>query len=290
MNCFSTRWPVSMTSSWSMVSAVSLSVGEDAGGHVGDEGETEDFDAHVTGDDDLVDGGHADEIGAEGAEGADFGGGLEAGAEDGEIDAFGEEELLAGGLFDGEVAEAEGVGGGHVEEALGRGWDDGEARLVGPEGGVGSGEVDVVGDGDDGALCEGGADASGGVGDDEGLRAEETEDAGGEGHLVHAVALVGVDSALHDCDGNAVDVAEDEMAGVALDGGLREVGDVGVGDARGGFDVGGEVAQTGAEDDAESRLERSPAADVVDCGLCLAEEVVRFVCLGHRDPCSFGLQ
>ena len=52
---------------------------EDAGGHVGDEGDAEDFDAHVAGDDGFVDGGHADEVGAEGAEGADLGGGFEGG-------------------------------------------------------------------------------------------------------------------------------------------------------------------------------------------------------------------
>ena len=108
-----------------------LSVGGDSGGHVGDEGEAEDFETHVAGDDDFVDGGHADEIGSEGAEGANFGGSFEAGTEDSEVDAFGEEELLAGSFFDGEGAEAEGVGGGHIEEALGRGSDEGEAGLVG---------------------------------------------------------------------------------------------------------------------------------------------------------------
>ena len=122
---------------------------EDAGGHVGDQREAEDVEAHVAGDDDLVDGGHADEVGAEGAEGADLGGGFEAGAEDGEVDAFGEEELLPGCFLDGEGAEPERVGGGHVEEALPGAWDHAEAGFVGAEGGVGSGEVDVVGDGDE---------------------------------------------------------------------------------------------------------------------------------------------
>ena len=58
-------------------------------------GEAEDFDAHVAGDDDLVDGGHAYEVGAEGSEGADLGGGLVAGAEDGEVDAFVEGPLCS---------------------------------------------------------------------------------------------------------------------------------------------------------------------------------------------------
>jgi len=57
---------------------------DDSGGRVGDQGDAEDLEAHVTGDDGLVDGGHADEIGAKGAEGSDLGGGFEAWAEDGE--------------------------------------------------------------------------------------------------------------------------------------------------------------------------------------------------------------
>ena len=56
--------------------------------------EIEDFEAHVAGDDDLMHGGHADEIGAEGAEGADFRRGFVAGAEDGEIDAVRQGDVL----------------------------------------------------------------------------------------------------------------------------------------------------------------------------------------------------
>ncbi len=72
----------------------------------------------MAGDDDFVDGGHADEVGAEGAEGADLGGGLEGWAEDCEVDAFGEGEALFVRLGDGERTETRRVGGGHVEEAL----------------------------------------------------------------------------------------------------------------------------------------------------------------------------
>jgi len=253
---------------------------EDAGGHVGDQREAEDFEAHVAGDDDLVDGGHADEVCAEGAEGADLGGGFKAGAEDGEVDAFGEVELLADGLFDGEVAETERVRGGHVEEALAGAGDHGEAGFVGAEGGVGAGEVDVVGDGDDGALGETGADAAGGVGDDEGFAAEKAEDAGGEGDLGEGVALVGVDAALHDGDGDVGDVAEDEFAGVALNGGLGEVRDVGVGDGCGGLDVRGEGSKARAEDDADGGSNRGAGANVGGCGLGFAVDI------GHAASCG----
>ena len=101
-----------------------------------------------------------------------------------------------------------------------------------------------------------GVDAAGGVGDDEGFAAEESEDAGREGDFGERIALVGVDAALHDGDGDSGDGAEDELAGVAFDGGLREVGDVGVGDDGRVFDLRGEVAEAGAEDDAEARLRR----------------------------------
>ena len=176
---------------------------EYSGGHVGDDGEAEDFEAHVAGNDDFVDRGHAYEIGAEGAEGSDLGGGFVAGAEDGEVDAFVEGPVLFGGFGDGKFAQGGGVGGGHVEEALTEAW------VVGAEGGVGSGEVDVVGDGDDSSLAVAGVDAAGGVGDDEVADAEETEDSGGEGDLRHAVALVGVDTALHDGYGNSGYGSED---------------------------------------------------------------------------------
>src|SRR6266851_2923380 len=250
---------------------------EDTGGHVGDDGEAEDLEAHVAGDDDLVDGGHADEVGAEGAEGSDLCGGLVAGAEDGEVDAFVEGPALSGGFGDGQLAQGGGVGGGHVEEALACRGEEAEAGLVGAEGGVGSGEVDVVGDGDDGSLAVAGVDASGGVGDDELADAEEAEDAGGEGDLRHGVALVGVDAALHDGYGDAGVGAsycpEDEFAGVADDGGLGEVRDFGVGDGGGVLHLRGEVAEAGAEDDAEGWLERGLAADDVGGGLGLRIKV-----------------
>ena len=229
---------------------------EDAGGHVGDERDAEDFEPHVAGDDDFVDGGHADEVGSEGAEGADLGGGLVAGAEDGEVDALAEWNILPAGFGVGERAELGRVCRGHVEEA----WT--ELCFVGTEGGVGAGEVDVIGDSNEAALLVAGVDASGGVGDDEGFRAEQTEDAGGEGDFGERVAFVGVDAALHDGDGNSGDGAENELAGVAFDGGLREVWDVGVGNGGGIFDLRREVAEAGAEDDAEARRQRREGADV----------------------------
>ena len=85
--------------------AVVDGIGRDAGSGVCDEREAENLQAHVPGDDDLVDGGHADERGAEGAEGADLGGGFERWAEDGEVDALRQVDLLPVGFPAGESAQ-----------------------------------------------------------------------------------------------------------------------------------------------------------------------------------------
>ena len=96
--------------------------------------------------------------------------------------------------------------------------------------------------------------------------AHAAEDADGEGDFVGGVALVGVNAALHDGDGDVRDGAEDEAAGVARDGGLREVRDVGEGDGGRVFKLGGEGAEAGAEDDADARAERGADEEVVGGG------------------------
>ena len=118
-----------------------------------------------------------------------------------------------------------------------------------------------------------GVDAAGGVGDDERFAADEAEDAGGEGDLGEGVALVGVDASLHDGDGNSGDSAEDEVAGVAFDGGAGEVGNLRVRNAGGAADVVGEVAEAGAEDDADVGFQVRRGAGVVGGGLGVAKDI-----------------
>ncbi len=108
-----------------------------------------------------------------------------------------------------------------------------------------------------------------------------------------------MDAALHDGYGNTGEGAENEAAGVTSDGGLGEVGDVGVGDDDGGavvpcsgvwgygglgglgfydggLDLCGEVAQARAEDNSERGAERSEDRDVGGGGFGAGVEV------GHR--------
>ena len=57
---------------------------------------------------------------------------------------------------------------------------------------------------------------------------------------------------------------------MADDGGVREVGDLTIWDDNSVFDVGGEVAEAGAEDDPEDWLQLRATADVVGRCLCPA--------------------
>src|SRR5262249_10322086 len=68
------------------------------------------------------------------------------------------------------------------------------------------------------------------------------------------VALVVVDATLHDRDRLARELPEVELAGVALDGRHREVRDVAVRDHRLDLEALRELAEPGAEDDADLGL------------------------------------
>ena len=82
-----------------------------------------------------------------------------------------------------------------------------------------TGEVDVVVEEHDVANLEGGVEAAGGVGDDEGGDVEDGEDASGEGDGLDVEALVEVNAADHDHDGGlgGTEETEGEAAGVADD-------------------------------------------------------------------------
>jgi hypothetical protein len=102
---------------------------------------------------------------------------------------------------------------------------------------------------------------------------------------------------LHDGDLDAGDAAEDELAGVAGDGGERPVGNVGVGDGSGVLDLGGEVAEAGAEDDAEGGGVGIPGTDVVCGGGGAGVLAGHFVRFGHfyvkypiRSPKIFAMK
>ena len=88
---------------------------------------------------------------------------------------------------------------------------------------------------------------------------ERVHHADREGDLLEVVALVAVEPPLHRHDRPAAQPAEQQPAGVGLDGGQRKARDVAVRDLGLHRDLLGEPAEPGAEDDADLRHERACA-------------------------------
>ena len=112
-------------------------------------------------------------------------------------------------------------------------------------------QVDVVGDEHDVAGLEGGVQAASGVGHDEGLHTQGAHDADWKGHLLHGVALVEVGPPPLDRNLFALQPPNDQIAGMPLHGGDREVGNLGVGDGLRLRHLIGQGVQPGAGDEAD---------------------------------------
>ena len=110
-------------------------------------------------------------------------------------------------------------------------------------------QVDVVGDDHQVAHAERRVDAARSVRHKEVFDADLLHHAHREGHLLHRVALVVVEAALHGDDPAAFDLSEDHAALVALDRRNGESGNVLVFDDEPGVDLIGEIAQSGSEYD-----------------------------------------
>ena len=94
-----------------------------------------------------------------------------------------------------------------------------------------------------------------------------------EGELL---SVIGMDNIV-DGEEDSGDVAEDQMAGVADHGGLREMRDLGIGNYGCRFDLRGELAQAGAEDNSDGRREGGLRVDVSGGGLGSAVDVGHMV-------------
>ena len=84
---------------------------------------------------------------------------------------------------------------------------------------------------------------------------------GGVDDVPGSVSLVGVDAALHDGERSAGEGAEDEAAGVSLDGGPGEMRDLDIGDGDLVCEPIGEAAEAGAEDDGDLRSQSAAFAN-----------------------------
>src|SRR5580700_3181988 len=222
---------------------------EDAGGGVGNAGNAEGAETGVARGDDFGSGGHADEIGANRPKIADFGGCFVTGAGEGGVDPFAEIDVEAAAGGEGELTKLLVVCVGHVGKARAEFID------VGPGEGICALQIDVIADDDEASLGEFFFYAAGGVGEDDGFDAEAGKNANGKGDVLRRVAFVEMDAALHASDFDAVDLADDELAGVADSGGAGEVRDFCVGDPRGAGELVSEGAEAGAEDERDFRTQ-----------------------------------
>ena len=205
--------------------------------------------------DDLGDRRHADGVGAERAERADLRGRLVRRARQREVDPFLQRQPLRRRDLLRLRAQRLRIGLAHVGEANAELLDVRPAQRVHPH------EVDVIGDQHQVAGLVRRVHAAGGVRDHERLDAEAPDDTREEHDLVHLVAFVEVHASLHDHDGQRGGVAEDHAAGVSEDRRGLGAGDLAVGN--GGLDVDtvDDVAEPGAENETEARLERRSRAD-----------------------------
>ena len=164
--------------------------------------------ARATGEDHFRHGRHADEVGAERLGGADFRRGLEARAGKPHVDALVElDARFPGDLAQG-LDQARVVGAGQRHEPVGAGVADQRVR---------SREIDVVGDGDQRRRRPVELEAAGRVGDQQRLAAEALERVDRDAHGGRVAALVIVAAALEERDPLALDRADDEPPGMALD-------------------------------------------------------------------------
>ena len=144
----------------------------------------------------------------------------------------------------------------------------------------------MIFDEDERAWGVAGVDGTGSICNHERSAAEEGEDAGGKDDIGDGQTLVQMNATLHDGNRSASDAAEDELAGVADDSGAGEVRDLCVGDGDGVLDVGSEVAEAGAENDADAQPERRAEVDVVGGGTGAGVLVGHVSQLSPRRPAS----
>ena len=151
------------------------------------------------------------------------------------------------GEVQGQLPQLRGVHPGDIEEP------GAEVLHVGTQEGAGAVQLDVVPEDHHvpGAVVP--VHGPGGVGENEGFHAQQSQDPDGDDQLLEGIALVGVEAAGHADHGPAGDRAEDQLPGVGGHGGEQEIGDVPVIHLHRVLNLPGEGPQAGAQDDADLR-------------------------------------
>ena len=218
---------------------------EDAGSHVGDAGDAKYLDLHVPGNDDFVDCRHANQIGSQSAEGADFRRRFEAGPGDAQIDALRE---LSDGV--GEQTQALRIGVGHVKEARP------EAFVIRAGDRIAAGEIDVVGEQDQLALFRSSRMPPAAFVITRVVIPRRPRTRIGKVTSSGAISLIGVDAALHHRDGSIRNGAENQPAAMPFDARLRKMGNIAISNTSRLFNPRREGPQSGSKYDTHPRSNR----------------------------------
>ena len=192
-------------------------------------------------DDDLGNGGHAHHIRADRAKKAVLGGGLQVGPGDRDIDSFSQHDAELQGRLPRDFAQTGIVGRGHIGKA------GSHLVVVGPHQRIVPEQVDVIGDQDQVAGPPERIHPAAGVGDDERRRSQGAQYPHREGDLLHGVAFVPVEAALHRHHLPATQLSEQQPSRVSLDRGKRETGNSFVPDFALYLDLARQAAETGPE-------------------------------------------
>ena len=178
---------------------------------------TESLDTAMMGHDDLRNGRHAYGITAKGAVHPIFGWSLKCGTLHTDIHTLLHLDALFPGNLVGLIDQQGIVGLVHVGKTRTGGEVLSAQRMLGEE-------VDMVGDDHQVADLELRVHAAGSIGDEERLDAQLVHDTHREGDLLHRVALIEVEAALHGHDVHPAELSEDELAAMSLDCRDGEVG------------------------------------------------------------------
>ena len=197
--------------------------------------------------DGLVHRGHAHGIGADRPQVSDLGGRFVTGPCQGRVHAVGQPQFDRAASLVGNSTQPRRVHIRHV------GKPRAESVVIWSDERIGSHQVDVVVNHHQGALCEEGIDAAGGVGENQGLDAQHAHGADREGDDPGVVPLIGVGAARQRRDGTALDPADDETAFVAGNPGGGPVRQLPVGHRDGGRQRAREIAEARPENNRDCR-------------------------------------
>ena len=189
---------------------------------VGNHADTEGADATVVSYDDLRNGRHTNGVATQRAIHLIFCWCLECRTCGAYIYTVDQTNLLLLGNLCGQVDEFVVVSFVHVWEAGTCGEVLTTQRMLGEE-------IDMVSNHHEVANLEGGVHTTGSIRDKERLDAQLVHHTNREGHLLHVIALIVVETALHGHDVYTTELAEDEGTGMSFYGRYGEIRNLGVG-------------------------------------------------------------